>query len=80
MAKKPTSFELLGIVLRDGADGEGQHRVVRAFAGRDHADAVVEVGGGEVLVEVAGLEDFLLLLEALAWRPASVAYFALLAV
>ena len=64
MAKKPTSFEIVGIVLRDVADGEGQHRVVRAFARGDHAHAVVELGRAEVLVEVAGLEHVLLMLEA----------------
>src|SRR5438045_3126969 len=58
-------LELLRIVLGNGPDGKGQHRVVRAFAGRHHADAVGELGGAVVGIEVSGLEDFLLALEAL---------------
>src|SRR5262245_25102006 len=68
LGKKAESLEIVAVILLQRTDGEGQHRVMRGLAGRDHAQAVVIGGGAEILVEVAAIVDFLEMFETLYRR------------
>ena len=74
--KKPTSLRLAGSDVLDVRRDTAELRIMRRRARGDCLDTVVELGRGEVLVEVAGLMD---LLGCAGIQPARQAYVAYLA-